>query len=59
MSMSHIRAFVIWQFENFINRKEMSEPVKQVLEQLFEVQAIVWIMKHSGDFFRFAGIKVI
>jgi hypothetical protein len=36
----------------------MSGPVKLVLGQLFEVQAITWILKFSGDFYRFAKITV-
>jgi hypothetical protein len=58
LSMSHTRAFVIEQFSNFLNTKTMSEPVKQVLKQLFEIEAITWILKQAGDFYRFADLKV-
>ena len=58
LSMSHTRGFVVEQFSNVLKTKKMSEPVKQVLGQLFEVQAIVWILRHAGDFYRFANLKV-
>ena len=74
MSMSHIRAFVVEQFANVLITpdpisepsrlkftqpiKPISEPVKQILLQLFQVQAIFWILKYGGDFVRHAGLKV-
>ncbi len=68
MSMSHMRAFVVEQFCNVIvvdsqpksaqPVKTMSEPVKTILGKLFEVQAVSWMLKFSGDFMRFAGLKV-
>ena len=74
MSMSHIRAFVIEQFANVLIKPDpisepsklkftqpiqsISEPVKQILTQLFQVQAIFWILKYGGDFVRHARLKV-
>ena len=74
MSMSHIRAFVIEQFANVLISpgpisepsklkftqpiQSISEPVKQILLQLFQVQAIFWILKYGGDFVRHAALKV-
>ena len=38
--------------------KRISEPVKTILGKLFEIQAVSWMLKFSGDFMRFAGLKV-
>ena len=71
MSMAHIRAFVIEQFANVLVKPDqisdlkftqpihkISEPVKLILTQLFQIQAIFWILKFGGDFVRHAGLKV-
>ena len=58
LSMSHTRGFVVEQFSHVLKSSKISEPVKQVLKLLFEVLSIVWMLRHAGDFYRFANLKV-
>jgi len=58
-SMSHMRAFVIQQYAKTLQRSDISSPLKCVLSTLFEIMALTWINRHSGDFVRFGGLQVI
>jgi hypothetical protein len=37
---------------------KLSPPVKRVLRQLFDLMAVWWILKYSGDFQIHAGLKL-
>ena len=59
LSLSHIRAFVIEQYADVLMTNErMSQPIKNILTQLFQILAISWMMKFSGDFMRHSQLKV-
>lgn len=57
-AMAYIRSFVVMEFAKSIQTTSMSNGVKMVMDRLFQLFAIQWILRFSGDFVLHSGMQV-
>ncbi len=56
-AMAHVRCFVIAENASALYSHNLSGEVRKVLQQLFHVMSIWWILKYSGDFQVHGGLS--
>ena len=56
--MAHTRYFVMSEHALALASLDMSKPVKKIMTQMYQIMAISWISKYSGDFQIHAGLTL-
>ncbi|GAB6030944.1 hypothetical protein CHUAL_007769 [Chamberlinius hualienensis] len=53
----HTQSFIVWNFYNLIQRSSLSEQLKAVLSDVYELYTLHWIRENSGDFLRCGSVS--
>ncbi|XP_059081404.1 probable peroxisomal acyl-coenzyme A oxidase 1 [Tigriopus californicus] len=58
-ALATVRAHVVSEFATAVENPSISEPLRNILRDLFELLALAWIQRFSGDFLQYGGAQAV